>query len=76
MRFIHVVFDKLLRHAVLRFGFHHSLGLLFQSLWERVVQLDMAFVAKQTLPQRSETILDVAGIIPLGRLAASLDSLM
>lgn len=76
MRFIHVVFDKLIPHAVLRFVFYRSLGLLFQSLWGRVVQLDMAFVKKQTLLESSETILDVAGIIPLGRMAASLDSLM
>lgn len=69
---MHVVFDKLSPHAVLRFGIHCSLGLLFQSLWARVVQLDMAFVKKQTLPQSVETILDVAGIISLG----SLDSLM
>lgn len=76
MRFIHFVFDKLPPHAVLRFGIHLSLGLLFQSLWGRVVQLDMALVKKQTLPQSAKTIFDVAGIIPLGRMAASLDSLM
>lgn len=70
------MFDKLPPHAVLRFVIHHGLGLLFHSLFGRVVQLDMALVKKQTLPQSAKTILDVAGIISLGRMAASLDSPM